>query len=637
MFKLLNNLVRFKAFSRHAEPPTRLRRCLYVTVDSEVLAQDEIAATIPGWTIDCTNWDDQQGPNWFLYDALILEVPSSADVLNRFALDLEEADATGIRRLWLLQPRTDPAIASRVCGVEITRPRRALPAPPANGRLAAYLNELTEISLVTRPPAGADAVWPIGGSGRWAAGFLATSSGRPVSVVPAKDRPAIEQLGALLDSTTTAPSTVNFKLTESAAVYAVFAIVLAFAATTAALRYHQRSFNISHITADGGTLYTTPYLANLESNAIGSIVQNAATDYVDLLENPAKRLSQRNVEALFDLGFVLQASKGLDALLAADNPRRCSQGQEVGRTLQGLAEFALSAGNRGEARFFAQSHVNLIYRLGCRPMYRLNEPLTRSQTILDMTRQDYISGINTPVAMMLLHPVDRDRMPALPTPSSVDPSLADNIAYAQIAQVAAQDESTPADRMVSWREFLHQHPTSERADEAAFNVIIAQMDQHAVSAESGREAWLEANEATLPMVDEFLSRYRWSYLADDAALLGLRVSATLKRRPSADNYLNAITAVSSTPDALKELEHRLARLLTYMVSGVITADRLAEFCVSKEVLNDTVNLGAVRSGSDPRQAEALRTAEELVGRSNSARALALDVMMRAFAQDENGR
>jgi hypothetical protein len=618
MLTSTNRLLSWVPRRKHVEPG--MRRCLYVANEAIEVPNGETpqpAVAPADWQTDVTTWAADDGPNWFLYDLLILEVPRTANTLDRYRLELEEARASSTIVVWILSAAGDPAVASTVCESEVIRPRQPISPPPADATMAEYLATVASLGLAVRPPAGAKAVAPLGSARLWAGGFL-RDNGSVRAALPKSSKPPTDTASLIQDGVWR-PLNITQRSSDWRAFHAFVALTLCVVGMTTWLRYSQRDFNQNYAVING--LYTTSFLANRESNdPVGKLIRGQASRTLDLASKVETAKRPRDIQLLYSLGLFQHGNRAMDAWLKSrERQARCGREGEVALELGSLAERSLDAGNVPQARMLAQMHINLTNRLGCG---QLDRPLSQSQAILDLTRSNHVAGSSLEWTRALLWPGFGLDTPELPSIQQIDPSLKDNLAYATIVREVVSGGTSPDVVVEKWLGFVEQHPTSDRVDEALFNALIAKMKVHRWSARHSEAEWLQANRETLPLVDRFLSKHPSSYLADDAALLGLRVSAVLRQRETAERYLKSLTATRTSTDALVELEARLGERLLAFLDGA-QAHRAAELCADPKVLVD-------EGGALP---EGLRVVAKMVPiEGRGARDVALDVMMKAFAE-----
>jgi hypothetical protein len=610
-----------------------IRRCLYVAIGPSDEASGEATdqalprgATVPvTWLTDVTTWAAADAPNWFSYDLLILEVPSveGAEDLLRYRIELEEALASSTI-IWILTGASDPSIATSLCQTEVIRPRQPI-VPATEGPLSTYVASVPSLGLVVRPPVGARPVAPIGSSKQWAGGFVRDDG--PVKATLPQSARSPREAATMLQATVAPRRRPPRPSSDRQAIYVLTALVLAMIGAVIWLRYAQREFNQRYAVV--GDVFTTTYLGLAEDNdPVGMLVEGEAKRTLALAAKPGDVTNSEDIALLYSLGLFTQGNRAMDAWFKSpERQGRCEQGVED--ALKASAERSLKAGNVPQARMLSQMHLNLVNRLGCdsSPM-----DLSRSQAVIDLTRANHIAGRSRKWAFALVAPGPYDQVVPLPKPSDVDPTLLDNLAYAAIVREMAATDISPDRAGQMWQDFVIRHPTSERVDEALFNSLIAKMRSHEWSARNSERAWVQANRETLPIVDHFLSKYPTSYLADDAALLGLRVSAVLRQRVDAERYLGVLMT-AKRPDTMRELETRLRTRMHPLVAGLPAAPAAA-FCVNPSVLSNGVDVAALGTTAEHGALrDGLRVISAMVPvKGRHAKDIALDVMMKVFAE-----
>jgi hypothetical protein len=122
-----------------------------------------------------------------------------------------------------------------------------------------------------------------------------------------------------------------------------------------------------------------------------------------------------------------------------------------------------------------------------------------------------------------------------------DPSLADNIAYHDLA-IQLSTAGPRVERIQVWENFVSTFPGSEKEDEASFNALNLQMNayrdllvkfdslDHSFmlwNFEDARIELVKINQEAASMSELFVARFPRSYLADDALFYRLRIAAAI--------------------------------------------------------------------------------------------------------------
>lgn len=125
-------------------------------------------------------------------------------------------------------------------------------------------------------------------------------------------------------------------------------------------------------------------------------------------------------------------------------------------------------------------------------------------------------------------------------------NTADRLSYRKIAdQYEYSDEPS---QVSSWKTYISDYSRSPRQDEAEFNIINYKLNNM---------VGLNGRAETLELLDRFITKYKESYLADDALWHAIQLATELGLQEKAVGYFGQLSIKYQDSDHAKRLKHNI--------------------------------------------------------------------------------